>query len=226
MNRTLTALVGLGLLLTACSSDGDDTDAAPNIVVDGETVSAGEQAADATPPDSDADTDETNTDGTDGTPSDAGESTSESSDEELALEFARCMRDSGVPDFPDPSVAADGSITLVPDGAGSIDPDDPALQSAFDECGSIIDGASFLPGADLDDQEIEDNLLAMAQCLRDLGNDVEDPDLSAGLTPGPAGLTTIFGPNFDPTDPANSDDIATCQASVFGPGGPPLQGDS
>lgn len=183
-------LLALAFGAAACGSDGEDTvEAAPSIVVEGSEA-----------PDVDADATDTPPDQT---------------DEELALEFTQCMRGEGV-DLADPAVNADGSIQLFQPGANSnIDQDDPAVTDAVDICGDIIAGASFLPGAGLDQSEIEDRLLGFAQCLRDLGLDVDDPDISGGFAGGPAAL---FGDNFDPTDPANADAVQECQAQ-FGAGG-------
>lgn len=206
MKRSLTVLVGLAMLAAACGSDGDGAEAAPVVVIDGETAA----------------------DGTDSTAGEAGDESSGDeavtggpSDEELALEFAQCMRDNGFPDFPDPTVNADGSIELVaggPEQAG-IDPDSDDLDRAIDACGDIVADASFLPGAGLDQAEIEDGLLAFAQCLRDLGHDVADPDLNGQLRPGPDGPGGMFASGFDPQDPANADDVQTCQTEAFGAGG-------
>ena len=192
----LILLLALALMATACGSTAEATvEAAPLIVVEGSEapdVDASVDGPDAT----DTPTDQTN--------------------EELALEFTQCMRDEGV-DLPDPTVNADGSIQLFQPGAiSNIDPDDPAVANAVEVCGDLIAGASFLPGAGLDQSEIEDRLLGFAQCLRDLGFDVDDPDLSGGFAGGPA---RIFGDNFGPTDPANADAVGECQAA-FGAGGP------
>lgn len=223
MKRILTAVVGLALLTAACGGDDDSTEAAPTIVIDGETAASGdatertEDAADTT--EAAADTDEpAEAEGADA----AGVAAVDATDEEIAIEFAQCMRDNGVPGFEDPVVNADGSIDLAPGGPGAIDAEQDDLEAAFEVCGDLLAGASFLPGADLDQAELEDDLLAMAQCLRDLGNDVDDPDLGGGFGPGQA--QSLFGPNFDPTDPANTADIAVCQDEVFGPDGPPGPG--
>lgn len=190
-------LLVFGLGAAACGSDGEATvEAAPLIVVEGTQA-----------PDADASTDVPDADPT--------STEADQTDEELALEFTKCMRDEGV-DMADPTVNADGSIQLFQPGASSnIDPNDPTVADALDVCGDIIAGASFLPGAGLDQSEIEDNLLGFAQCLRDLGIDVDDPDLSNGFAGGPA---AIFGDGFDPNDPATADAIQTCQAT-FGAGG-------
>jgi len=198
----LILLLALAIMGAACGSGGEATvAAAPLIVVEGS------DAADTEPADADASVDEPDADAT-GTPP-------EQTDEELALEFTQCMRDEGV-DLPDPTVNADGSIELFQPGAiSNIDPDDPAVANAVEVCGDLIAGASFFPGAGLDQSEIEDRLLGFAQCLRDLGFDVDDPDISGGFAGGPA---TLFGDNFDPTDPTNADAVQECQAA-FGAGG-------
>ncbi|RZV40973.1 MAG: hypothetical protein EX269_16975 [Acidimicrobiales bacterium] len=197
----LILLLALALGAAACGSDGGDTvEAAPLIVVEGT------QAPDAEPTEGSVDQPD----------ADATDASADQTDEELALEFTQCMRGEGV-DLADPTVDADGSIQLFQPGANSnIDPNDPDVTDAFEVCGDLIAGASFLPGAGLDQSEIEDALLGFAQCLRDLGFDVDDPDLSGGFAGGPAG---IFGDNFDPTDPANADAVQECQAA-FGAGGP------
>ena len=144
------------------------------------------------------------------------ESTSDVSEEELALQFAQCMRDQGIDEWPDPVANADGSIDIT--GGGVVGPG-PASEVAFgsDEvqaviptCGPIIAGASFLPnnGGGMT-TETEDQLLAFAQCLRDEGIDVSDPDLSAGA----AGLLDW---EFDPEDPGNADAIEVCQTLFAG----------
>ena len=182
--------VAAGLLLAACGSDDGGNSATPDVVV-------GDGAA---------------TDNEDGAPDNA--SSSSATEEELALEFAECMRDEGI-DWPDPITLADGSIDLLggqgPEaiGAGNGRIDD-ATQASLEICGPIIEGASFLPGAGDIDAETEDQLLEFAQCLRDNGIDVTDPDLSA-VGAGGGGPAAIFGPNFDPSDPATQDAIGVCQ---------------
>jgi len=198
LRNLLILLLAWALGAAACGSDGEATvEAAPLIVVDGS------DAPDAAP--------QIVVGG-----SDASGTPAEQTDEERALAFTQCMRGEGV-DLADPTVNADGSIQLFqPEVNSNIDPNDPDVTDAIDVCGDLIAGASFLPGAGLDQSEIEDTLLGFAQCLRDLGFDVDDPDLSGGFAGGPA---AIFGDNFDPTDPANADAVQQCQAA-FGAGGP------
>lgn len=51
-------------------------------------------------------------------------------DEEVMLEFARCMRENGVADYPDPDPNAGLRITL--------DPNDPKVQAALESCKAIL----------------------------------------------------------------------------------------
>ena len=106
----------------------------------------------------------------------------EADTEEAALEFAQCMRDNGVPDFPDPSFTEGGGGIVIdgPDGEGpGFDPQSDEVQAAFEACGEVLEGVAFGPdGGNFDPTELQDNLLAMAECLREQGLDVDDPDLS------------------------------------------------
>lgn len=52
---------------------------------------------------------------------------------ERVREFARCMREHGVPEFPDPD--ADGRIQP---GKAGLDPQDPAVRAAFDTCREVL----------------------------------------------------------------------------------------
>lgn len=114
--------------------------------------------------------------------------------EEAALEFAQCMRDNGVEDFADPTVDADGNVTLGggPGGAGAgggaIDRE--ALATAQEACGELVEGIAFgggRRGGLGDDTELQDALVDYTACLRDEGLDVGDFDLGAGPGAGDAG---------------------------------------
>jgi hypothetical protein len=189
--RLVGAAVAAGLLLAACGSDDGGNSATPQVVNGNGAATGGDGAAAAS---------------------------NDVSDEALALEFAECMRGEGV-DWPDPITLADGSIDLlggqgpeaITGGDGTVDD---ATQAAIDSCSPIIEGSSLLPGADDIDAETQDQLLEFAQCLRDNGIDVDDPDLSViGTGGGPAAM---FGPDFDPSDPTTQDAIGACQSLFAG----------
>jgi hypothetical protein len=59
-----------------------------------------------------------------------------------ALKFAKCMRDNGVPDFPDPT--ADGPLidtTRIPSMAGKNPRSDPAFTAASQACSELLAAA-------------------------------------------------------------------------------------
>ena len=118
----------------------------------------------------------------DGTPLELAEAADEEVDLEAALlEFTACMRENGV-DLPDPEVDSEGNVALgVRQAAQAADIPRDDMQAAFAECGDLLDGvAQLFERADI--TELEDQLLEFAQCMRDNGIDMPDPDLS--FTPG------------------------------------------
>jgi hypothetical protein len=147
--------------------------------------------------------------------------------EAAAIAFTECMRENGV-EMEDPTVDADGNVqpgapTDLPEtedgenvqiGPGALGED---LQAAFEECGDLLGGTTF--GFTPDDQtELQDQLLALAQCLRDQGLDVADPDLS---TP-PGGGPQEGGPfGIDFQDPAVQAAMDQCEEFMPNFGGGP-----
>ena len=118
----------------------------------------------------------------DGTPLELAEAADEEVDLEAALlEFTACMRENGV-DLPDPEVDSEGNVALgVRQAAQAADIPREDMQAAFAECGDRLDGvAQLFERADI--TELEDQLLEFAQCMRDEGIDMPDPDLI--FTPG------------------------------------------
>jgi hypothetical protein len=198
--------------LTAAAADNDPTSA---------VGTAGTIEADA-----DADTD--------AEPDAVATEADELSDEELLLEFAACMRDHGV-DFPDPIVEADGTITFgFRPGRGGADQSaddlqsigrDPDLPAARDACSEIIEGRALGPGGQsLDEVGVEnaDRLLEFAQCMRDHGVDIGDPDPNA-FGPGSGGGRPFGELDFDDADMSAAFEVCGEQLPFDGrrPGGRP-----
>ena len=172
---------------------------------------------------------------TNGAVSAESEGTSDMTDEESLLAFAECMRDNGV-DFPDPVVEADGTVTFGfrPGGGGGGGlavlreiGRNPNLPAARDACSGLLEGLAFGPGqGGFDLVELQDTLLEFAQCMRDNGVDMGDPDLRdflpGGDDDGQAGRP--FG-GIDFSDPDLLTAFQTCQQLVslatprFGGGG-------
>jgi hypothetical protein len=148
--------------------------------------------------------------------------------EEALFAFTECMRDNGVP-MSDPSIGPDGN--LVPGRPILEEGDQPdetfreALRIAQEACAEYLEGVSLAFGG-FDDTEFQDALLAFAECLRDQGIDVADPDFSQeGIRRGPQ----LFGDGFDPGDSEVQAAIEACQGELpggfgQGPGAPPPGG--
>lgn len=145
--------------------------------------------------------------------------------EEALLEFAQCMRDNGVPEFPDPELDASGNLQLFRPGGGrqgglgGLGADQGTLQAAFEECGDLIESVIQSNFRNLDQTEFQDSFLEFAQCMRERGIDMPDPDFSGGFGPGGGGP---FGGDIDPQDPAFQEAAEQCQGIFeggLGPGG-------
>jgi len=158
--------------------------------------------------------------------------------EQAMLDFAQCMRDNGLPDFPDPVVDSSGNLSFGFRGQGAadagIDPRSDAFQTAMSACSDKLQGIALGGNrGQFDPTELQDQLLQVAQCLRGKGYDVTDPQLDftgggpAGGERGPTagsdgqtgppeggGLFQIFGPNFDITDADNQAALQDCAQSV------------
>jgi len=102
-----------------------------------------------------------------------------SSPEDAALEFARCMRDNGIEEFPDPQISADGGISIGDSVADQRDTEE--FQAAQEACRPVLDAALPTPeGQPLTPEEraeLQDQWHAVAQCVRDQGYDFADPEI-------------------------------------------------
>jgi hypothetical protein len=92
-----------------------------------------------------------------------------SSQEDALFDFSQCMRDNGIEDFPDPE--ADGGINI---GGTELEDqvDTEEFRAAQEECEPILDEATAESGQKLTPEELaerRDEMLALAQCVRDRG---------------------------------------------------------
>ena len=106
-------------------------------------------------------------------------STSDKTDEQITTNFTVCLRDHGT-NIPDPELNADGSIDLgTLKESFDVGPKDSRSSKALEECLPLLAEATFSQGANEEDEiQLQDDLLAFIQCLRDEGIDVPDPDFS------------------------------------------------
>jgi hypothetical protein len=153
-------------------------------------------------------------------PSDQGDSAApvETDPEQALLALAECIRENGIPEFPDPVVDSDGVARIdfqALAGAG-IEPGSPEVERAVEECGDLVEGVTQgggpLSGADT--AEIEDSLLAFADCMRDEGlTDFPDPDMGDIAGGGPFGGNAI-----DLDDPRTAAAVDVCRDEFNLPG--------
>jgi hypothetical protein len=180
-SRLLVVLVFLAapLALAACGKDGEPSDGVAS--VDGASNDGGSS-------------DDDSSGGGD------GDRPSDQEFQDAALEYAQCMREHGV-DMPDPEFEGEGGVSMrLPEG---VNPDD--LEAAEEECRPIMDEVA--PDADQIDPEqqaeMQDQMLEVAQCMRDKGHDMPDPEVddsgrvTFGAGPGQGGEGAEPDEDFD-----------------------------
>ena len=139
--------------------------------------------------------------------------------EQVMLNFAACMRDNGV-QLSDPTVDADGNVTfgrLRGAVEGEVDRD--LMTAAREVCDSELQGV-VIGFRDRDRTGEQDVFLEYAQCMRDNGFDMPDPDFS-NTGPGSAGEGRGPFGEVDRQDPDFVSAMEVCGEllSGFGPNG-------
>jgi hypothetical protein len=90
---------------------------------------------------------------------------------EQAVKFAKCMRDNGVKEFPDPGASGEFTIEIV--NGSSLDPDSAAFKQAISAC-KDLQPPGFMGHKRSPEQQKA--ALKFAQCIRDNGvKDFPDP---------------------------------------------------
>lgn len=133
-------------------------------------------------------------------------SSSSSGDSQFAqaLEYAQCMRDNGVENFPDP-VEENGGIRITPGDAE--DPDFPDAEEACRELSPQQRGEDS--GTTLDAEKVA----TWAQCIRDNGvPGFPDPEIDGGT------MRIPMNGEYDPQDPAFQEAMDACQDQYPGGG--------
>jgi hypothetical protein len=136
--------------------------------------------------------------------------------EDASLAYGECMREHGV-DLPDPQTSqggeggpkfssggGGGNVARGPDGISE------EFQAAHEECKSILEDAGALigPPSAEEQAEMQDKLIEAAQCMRDRGHDVADPQVSSD------GGVTISGGPPAADDEQFQQDFEECNAEV------------
>jgi hypothetical protein len=124
---------------------------------------------------------------------------------QMALAYARCMRQHGI-DMPDPKFDAAGRMAgQLPAGVG---PDDPKFKAADQAC------KQYAPSGEPDkvDPQVQQQMLAYARCMRQHGINIPDPKPGEGI-----GVDGSKGVN--PEDPKFKAADQACQQYAPGGGG-------
>ncbi len=139
--------------------------------------------------------------------------------EAALLEFTQCMRDEGL-QLQDPVVDSDGNVQR-PQPIEGFTATREQFNVGFEVCGSHLEGITLGTNRP-DETELADNFFALAECLREQGLDVDDPDTSL---PGGGGRQMLSELDFD--DPKVQAALEECSfGETFGgrQGGGPGQG--
>lgn len=158
------------MVVSACSgSDGSSGGVAQ--IDTSQVIQPSIKSAGPSDPKSDKNAQQASTEGT--------SRTGELTDEQITTNFADCLRDHGL-NVPDPELNADGSVNLGALKQGiDFAPKGSPSSKALDECLPLLEGATFSQGTKKEDEvQLQDELLAFSQCLRDEGIDAPDPDFS------------------------------------------------
>lgn len=230
LHRSLGAAAATALVavLVACGT-ASESDGVATLDDLAEATTATDDSKSATN-DSPAIDDTTTADGTAATGDVEESDVSDSGDDDdpvaALLAFAACMRDHGV-DMPDPEVDADGGVSINI-GAGGLGGDNrDTVDAAMDECSDLMPPPGSIEGrGGFDPIEMQDQMLEFAQCMRDEGIDIDDPDFS---DEGPSGPDTerssdgpvIAGPmgRLDIDDPEIAAALEQCDDLFGGPDG-------
>jgi hypothetical protein len=106
--------------------------------------------------------------------SNAGGGKDISNDFRQALAFARCMRQHGLPNMPDPKLSGDGGIAQpFPRGVG---PNDPKVKAAQQACRQHLPNGGQVQRPSPQEQQ---EALAFARCMRQHGINMPDPQITA-----------------------------------------------
>jgi hypothetical protein len=124
----------------------------------------------------------------------------------------------------DPTVDADGNVDLQGMFAAAEDLEQAEIEAAAEACSEYIE--NVVPTfSDIDFTQLQDDLLEFAECMRDNGYDMPDPDFSNfGLPGGDGPNGGPFG-ELDADDPAFEQALQACQDILAGFAGPGSAGD-
>jgi hypothetical protein len=125
----------------------------------------------------------------------SGSDDSSAAAEDALLDFVECMRENGVPmKDPKPGVGLTGEDEVAAE----------VLEAAEAACEHLVEDYQPSGGGDLElTAEQKEAMLAQAQCMRERGWEVSDPEFADGAVQGPP-------EDIDPDDPSFKKDLEEC----------------
>ena len=187
---------------------------------DGDDGTDGVASIDGT--DGESDGDDTDSDGGGG-----GGRVDDSEFQDAMLEFAECMREHGI-DMPDPEFDEGGGAVRIGGGPGQADgagPSQEEFEAADEACSPIMEDVR--PDIQLtpeEQAEMQDNMLAIAECMRGKGWNMPDPEVGEGgevrVRVEPGDETSGRAPTPENQE-AHQDDMEACQEELGIEGGGP-----
>jgi hypothetical protein len=140
---------------------------------------------------------------------------------EVALAWAKCMREQGI-DVPDPEVDENGRVRVMIQGRRAAEGvQDDTFEKAREECGSPFGDAGPPQLSEEERAQMQETMLEFAACMREHGVDMPDPDFSGG-----GGRFGFGGANIDPQSSTFQKAQEACQdiiGDAFGGRGPGLR---
>jgi hypothetical protein len=135
--------------------------------------------------------------------------------QDAMLAYAKCMRSHGI-DLPDPTFDDEGHVKIQGRGprVGTDGRPTDEFEAADEACRHLIE--DVMPEIQLSPEEraeMEDRMLAMAECMRSKGHDMPDPQFDD------KGGFAVGGPELDPDDPDVQEDLDACAEKVGMPPG-------
>jgi hypothetical protein len=120
------------------------------------------------------------------------------SDDDRSREFAKCMRDNGLPDFPDPETGDGGGFRIqIPAGA-----DKAKVKAAMEKCRSLMPNGG--KAVKLDPEQVE-KVRQLARCMRENGV----PNFPDPAADGSIQFNGATG--FDPDNPTMRAALEKCR---------------
>lgn len=142
--------------------------------------------------------------------------------QDAMLEYTQCMRDNGI-DMPDPQFEEGGGVSMGFGPESGVDPESEEFKAAEEECRAILDEAR--PDVQLtpeEQAEMQDRLVAMAECMRARGHDMPDPQVNedGGVEIRAGGPDAPGGAGNGPPDEQFEQDMEECSEEAGMEGGP------